>query len=145
LNFSILFAGLLSLAVLTLIGSDLADDILIGGGKDLEKTCMILIVDGDIVRVATGPNDRPGGSETLAPDSWDVGEFIGRTAVIQIVDMATGGWGRINVDHTVQTDRKPPGQSVKAAIATAREPPEPWGVESAGGDCLRRPGIGSND
>jgi hypothetical protein len=44
---------------------------------------------------------RPGGSETLVPDSWDVGEFIGRTAVIQIVDMATSGWGHINVDHIV--------------------------------------------
>ena len=36
-------------------------------------------------------------------------EFAGKTAVIQIVDQATGGWGHINVDHIVQTDRKPPG------------------------------------
>ena len=36
-------------------------------------------------------------------------EFAGKTAVIQIVDEATGGWGHINVDHIVQTDRKPPG------------------------------------
>ena len=27
----------------------------------------------------------------------------------QIVDLATGGWGHLNVDHIVQTDRKPPG------------------------------------
>jgi len=82
---------------------------LIGGGKDSENTCMNLLINGRPVRNATGPNDRPGGSEALAPESWDVSEFAGRTAIIQIVDRATGGWGHINVDHLVQTDRKPPG------------------------------------
>jgi len=82
---------------------------LIGGGKDLERTCLRLLVDGKPVRVATGPNDRPGGSETLAPESWDVAEFQGQTATIEIVDRATGGWGHLNVDHIIQTDRKPPG------------------------------------
>jgi fructan beta-fructosidase len=81
---------------------------LIGGGKDPEKTCMNLLIDGKAVRNATGPNDKPGGSETLAPEFWDVSEFAGKTAILQIVDNATGGWGHINVDHIVQTDRKPP-------------------------------------
>ncbi len=81
---------------------------LIGGGKDAEKTCMNLLIDGKAVRNATGPNDKPGGSETLAPEYWDVSEFAGKTAVIQVVDNATGGWGHINVDQIVQTDRKPP-------------------------------------
>jgi sucrose-6-phosphate hydrolase SacC (GH32 family) len=88
---------------------------LIGGGKDLEKTSLHLLVEGKIVRSATGPNDRPGGSETLTSDSWDVGDLLGRTAVIQIVDQATGGWGHINVDHLVQTDRRPPGILTDAA------------------------------
>ncbi len=82
---------------------------LIGGGKNIDKTCLNLLIDGKVVRNATGPNDKPGGSERLAPESWDVAEFAGKMAVIQIVDMATGGWGHINVDHIVQTDRKPPG------------------------------------
>jgi sucrose-6-phosphate hydrolase SacC (GH32 family) len=82
---------------------------LIGGGKDPEKLALNLLVGGKVVRSATGPNDRPGGSEHLKPDSWDVSDLAGRTAVIQIVDRATGGWGHINVDHIVQTDRKPPG------------------------------------
>ncbi len=82
---------------------------LIGGGMNAEKTCMNLLVEGQAVRNATGPNDRPGGSEALAPASWDVGEFAGKMAVIQIVDQAKGGWGHINVDQIVQTDRKPPG------------------------------------
>lgn len=79
---------------------------LIGGGKNIEKTCINLLVDGKIVRSATGPNDKAGGSETLSPDTWDVAEFAGKQATIQIVDNATGGWGHINVDHIVQSDRK---------------------------------------
>ena len=81
---------------------------LIGGGKDSAKTCMNLLIAGRAVRNATGPNGQPGGSETLAPELWDVSEFAGQSAVIQIVDQATGGWGHINVDQIVQTDRKPP-------------------------------------
>jgi hypothetical protein len=69
---------------------------------------MNLLISGKAVRNATGPNDKPGGSETLAPEYWDVSEFAGKPVVIQIVDNATGGWGHINVDQIVQTDRKPP-------------------------------------
>ena len=82
---------------------------LIGGGKDVERTSMNLLIDGRVVRTATGPNDKPGGTEALAPESWDVSEFAGKSAVIRILDRATGGWGHINVDHIVQTDLKPPG------------------------------------
>ncbi len=92
---------------------------LMGGGKDAEKTCMRLVIGGQVVRVATGPNDRPGGSERLETQSWEVSEFAGKTAVLEIVDQATGGWGHISVDEIVQTDRKPPGilANVKRAIA----------------------------
>jgi sucrose-6-phosphate hydrolase SacC (GH32 family) len=82
---------------------------LIGGGKDAKDLTLSLRVDGKAVRTATGPNDKPGGSETLAWDSWDVEKLAGKTATIEIVDNATGGWGHINVDHIVQTDKKPPG------------------------------------
>ena len=80
---------------------------LIGGGGWEGKTCMNLLIDGKIVRTATGPNTKPGGSEALEPRSWDVAEFAGKTGQIQIVDNATGGWGHINVDQIVLTDRKP--------------------------------------
>ncbi len=87
---------------------------LIGGGKDLERTALRLLIDGKIARQSTGPNDRPGGSETLVPDYWPVSDFLGQTAVIQVVDTATGGWGHINVDQIVQTDRKPAGMLTNA-------------------------------
>ncbi len=81
----------------------------IGGGNHPGKTAINLRVDDQIVRTATGPNDQPGGSETLAPHFWDITEFAGRTAVLEIVDDATGGWGHINIDHIVQSETRPPG------------------------------------
>jgi sucrose-6-phosphate hydrolase SacC (GH32 family) len=77
---------------------------LIGGGGWPGETCMNLLLDGKVVRTATGPNTKPGGSEHLAPAAWDVAEFAGRQAVIQIVDQRKGGWGHINVDQIVLTD-----------------------------------------
>lgn len=81
---------------------------LIGGGRNEEALALTLVIDGAVVRRATGSNDQPGGSEALAPDAWDVREFMGREATIRILDQATGGWGHLNVDHIVQTDRPPP-------------------------------------
>ncbi len=80
---------------------------LIGGGGWAGTTCMNLIVGTNIVRSAVGPNVVEGGSEALDPASWDVSEFAGQTARIEIVDNATGGWGHINVDQIVQSDRAP--------------------------------------
>ena len=77
---------------------------LIGGGKYPGKTCINLIVNAKVVRTATGPNDRPGGSEELEWHSWDVSDWQDKEAQIQIVDQRTGGWGHINVDHIVQSN-----------------------------------------
>ncbi len=86
---------------------------LIGGGAHPGQTCMNLIVDGQVVRTATGPNDRPGGSEQLDWQSWDVTPWIGQKASLQIVDQHTGGWGHINVDQIVQSDRKQGRETVR--------------------------------
>ncbi|MDT7798728.1 MAG: fructan beta-fructosidase [Actinomycetota bacterium] len=72
----------------------------IGGGDYEYVTCLNLLVDGEVVRSATGRT-----SDTLVPGSWDVAEFAGRRARIQLVDTATGDWGHVNADHVVQTDR----------------------------------------
>ncbi len=73
---------------------------LIGGGNQRGKTCMNLIVNGQIVRSAVGLGDR----EELTALQWNVGNLINSNATIQIVDTATGGWGHINVDQIIQTD-----------------------------------------
>lgn len=79
---------------------------LIGGGGWSNETCMNLIVDGKVVRTATGPNTLPGGSEWLEPAAWDVAAFSGRDAKIEIVDERKGGWGHINIDQIMQTDNR---------------------------------------
>ena len=78
---------------------------LIGGGGHAGKTCINLLHRGKVVRTATGPNTQPGGSEELDWHSWDVTDLMGKNVVIQIVDDHTGGWGHINVDHIVQSDK----------------------------------------
>ena len=78
---------------------------LIGGGG-VDGLAMNLLIDDDIIRSAKGPNVQPGGSELLEWTSWDVADFQGKEAKIEIIDDATGGWGHINVDHIVLTNQK---------------------------------------
>jgi fructan beta-fructosidase len=85
---------------------------LIGGGGWEGKTCINLLLDGKVVRTATGPNTQPGGSEHLVTQQWDVSEFLNTTVELQIVDQAYGTWGHINVDHIIQTDRKLAGLTI---------------------------------
>src|SRR5205823_5768497 len=93
---------------------------LVGGGKYPGETCINLLKDGKVVRTATGPNDRPGGSEELDWHAWDVGEFLGKDVVIQIVDKRTGGWGHINVDHIYQSDKKRDAGPATREIANSK-------------------------
>jgi fructan beta-fructosidase len=72
---------------------------LISGGDYEYHTCLNLVLHGKVVRSATGWR-----SDRLAPVSWDVRQFRGQTAQVQIVDEASGDWGHVNVDHVVQTD-----------------------------------------
>jgi hypothetical protein len=81
---------------------------LVGGGGHRDRTCINLRLDGKVVRTATGNNN-----ERLEPYVWDVAEFDGREAVLEIVDAQQGGWGHINVDHVVFTD-------AAATVATRR-------------------------
>jgi fructan beta-fructosidase len=79
---------------------------LVGGGGFANETCLNLRLNGATLRTATGPNTSPGGSERLEWSSWDVREFVGQTAVLEVVDSRKGGWGHINVDQIVQSDRR---------------------------------------
>ncbi len=92
---------------------------LIGGGGHAGQTCLNLLLDGKVVRTATGPNTDPGGSEELKAAHWNVREFQGKTVTLQIVDAATGGWGHINVDQITQ-GAKPSGVEAKVVPLVAR-------------------------
>jgi fructan beta-fructosidase len=63
------------------------------------ETAVNLLVDGKVVRSATGQN-----SEQLAWTAWNVGEFAGHTAQIQVIDKNTGSWGHFLVDDIVFSD-----------------------------------------
>jgi len=71
----------------------------IAGGNYELSTCLNLLVEGKIVRSATGWR-----SDRLEASSWDVSPWHGRTAQIQIVDAASGDWGHVNVADIRQTD-----------------------------------------
>ncbi len=75
---------------------------LIGGGPHADTVGVELLVDGQRVRSATGPE-----SENLEWASWNVSDLAGKQARLRIFDQATSGWGHINVDHIIQTDSPP--------------------------------------
>ena len=77
---------------------------LIGGGKFPGETCLDLLLEGKAVRTATGRNDRPGGSERLEWESWDVSDLQGKMVSLRIVDQRRGTWGHLTVDQIVQSD-----------------------------------------
>lgn len=72
---------------------------LIGGGNSPGQECINLVVQGKIVRTATGAN-----SEQLNLQTWDVSGFVGQDAIIQIVDQLTGSWGHILIDQIIFSD-----------------------------------------
>ena len=72
---------------------------LIGGGNhpypgNNDATAVVLLVNDQVVRSATAQEN-----ETLNWMVWDVAEFSGQTAKIQIIDQNSGGWGHINADQ----------------------------------------------
>jgi uncharacterized protein (DUF608 family) len=70
------------------------------GGSALPTTQIRLLVDGRVVRAASGP-----GKERLLPGRWDVREFAGRTAHLEIVDAEKGSAGHIYIDQIEFSDQ----------------------------------------
>ncbi|MEU6912351.1 GH32 C-terminal domain-containing protein [Streptomyces olindensis] len=70
-----------------------------------QETSVNLIVDGQVVRSATGAD-----SETLDWASFDMRPYIGKKARVQVVDMNTGGWGHVLADRFTAAEK--PAKSV---------------------------------
>lgn len=66
---------------------------LVGGGSH-PTTQVHLLIDGKAVRATSGKDE-----ERLLPAVWDVKEYAGREARIEIVDDQSGPWGHINADR----------------------------------------------
>lgn len=72
---------------------------LIGGGNNPGGTCINLVVDGTVVQSTTGAN-----TETLKWAGWNVSQWKGKQAYIEIVDNSTGSWGHITIDNIMSSD-----------------------------------------
>ena len=79
---------------------------LIGGGAHETKTCMNLLVENEVVATSVGKDNNH-----MSEASWDVQKWVGKTAVLQIVDHETGPWGNVGVDNIIFSDNPvaPPG------------------------------------
>jgi quinoprotein glucose dehydrogenase len=90
---------------------------LIAGGKTPGKTAVQLLVDGKVVREATGQD-----SLEFRMVSWDVNELRDKTARLRAVDEATGKWGLIAIDNVLMNDvAKPVLPQPMAANAIASD------------------------
>ncbi|UKA59311.1 glycoside hydrolase family 32 protein [Arthrobacter sp. FW306-2-2C-D06B] len=69
------------------------------GGEPDHQTTVNLVVNGQVVRTATGQN-----SEHLAWTSWNVSDLIGQSAQLQVVDNGTGSWGHVLLDQVIFED-----------------------------------------
>jgi len=67
--------------------------LLVGGGNHPEMCCVVLLVDGQVKRSATGEN-----TTHLRRVEWDVREFLGHEATLEIRDRHQGEWGHILAD-----------------------------------------------
>lgn len=76
-------------------------NLLVGGGAHAGETAINLLLGGEVVRTATGEE-----GEWLDWHSWDVREFEGQEARVEIVDRQSEAWGHISVDHIVQSDMR---------------------------------------
>ena len=72
---------------------------LLGGGIRTKKARFALRVEGREVRETSGEN-----REQLEPKTWDVREFLGTEATLEIIDDDDSTWGHINVDDIAFTD-----------------------------------------
>ena len=77
---------------------------LVGGGNHPDETCVNLLVDGK-ARAHGLHIGQSAAANISKQTAWDVGEFAGQEGVIEIVDRHTGGWGHVNADHFVLSDK----------------------------------------
>ncbi|MDX3190463.1 glycoside hydrolase family 32 protein [Streptomyces sp. MN03-5084-2B] len=72
---------------------------LLAGGNHPGQTSIDLVVNGQVVRTATGDD-----TGVLKPVDWDVSALQGQSAQVRVVDQATGAWGHLMVDQLLLSD-----------------------------------------
>ncbi len=103
----------------------------VGGGSHRGETCFNVIIGDEVVATATGTDIEP-----VTAVSMDVGRYQGKKARIQLVDQHTGGWGHLNVDRILFSDR--PARRLPVA---ERPDGGSFALGALGVDSLVRPSI----
>jgi AraC-like DNA-binding protein len=82
-------------------------EFLLAGGKHTTRQCVVLLMNNKIVRTATGNDDH-----IMRKSSWNVEEYIGQDATIEIVDAIDNGRENIeagitsiSIDNIIQTNK----------------------------------------
>ncbi|WP_281327423.1 hypothetical protein [Polyangium sp. 6x1] len=86
--------GKLALPMMALDGHPV--HVLVGGGKDCQKTFVGLEVEGRIVARACGKQD-----EILRPAELSTSAYVGKQGRVVIVDESTGNWGHLIADDVL--------------------------------------------
>jgi levanbiose-producing levanase len=72
---------------------------LLAGGNHPADTSINLVVNGQVVRTATGDD-----TGVLKPIDWDVSALQGQSAQVRVIDQATGAWGHLMADQLLLSD-----------------------------------------
>ncbi|MDX6241061.1 MAG: non-lysosomal glucosylceramidase, partial [Kribbellaceae bacterium] len=72
----------------------------VGGGNHPGQTCFNVLVDGQVVASRTGQDIEP-----MQGISMDVSRYAGRKARVQLVDQRSDGWGHLNCDRIIFSNR----------------------------------------
>ncbi len=68
-----------------------------GGSREGERVELALLEDdGDVTPVL---NARGKDNEALDPVEWDVSKYVGKRALIRVIDLEDGGWAHIRCDN----------------------------------------------
>lgn len=76
--------------------------LLVGGGNHRGRTCVNLLVAGEVAASVTGQAENRMRQRVI-----DVRPWLGREARLQVVDQESGSWGNIGVDCIRFTDQPP--------------------------------------
>ena len=118
---------------------------LIGGGNHPDKAGIQLRVDDKTVRFATGRSlKNPKNEEVLDWQSLNVEPFLGKEAVIKIVDKHSGGWGHTVVDHIFLSDKPMPSSIPKNLKVAQAHKPQKSELFASSATATRKPGTQPN-
>ena len=88
---------------------------MMSGGKNPGKISVNLLVDGKVVRSASGNN-----SNQLEAVAFEISPFKEKEAQVEVIDQSTDPWGHVCIDDLVQTN-----DSAGARIANDKKAPTP--------------------